>query len=186
MRSLGFVLLLTTEAAAQPARDLDAPAAPPAVVETPATRSFCLEGTLQCEAIPLLEFGIRAGASSTMTFDYGLLINHHRHAFGATVGWLAHEHRRQAGSTTDFSFAAKARYRRWLRDDLGLDVGLGGGRFGAIGEVAFEWRDIIALSAGVNTFPVDLDHQASTTVGVRFGAKGVGLLFYALMSSIGG
>lgn len=79
------------------------------------------------------------------------------------------------------SVVYKARYRRWLADDIGFDVGVGGGHFGLIGEVAVEYRDLFGVEAALNTVPIGGNqHGVVATVGVRCGTEVVGLLLYGL------
>ena len=160
-------------------------AAAPPVEKGPS--ALCFDGKRsECKSIGLIEAGYRGGVSQVSTFDVGVIFNYRNHAFGATVGWVAYEHRLAPGKTIEASFVPKARYRRWLSNEIGVDVGVGGGSFGVNGEVAIEWRDIIAISAGSNTFPVEMGRGLSGTVGVRVGAKGLLALLYVAASLAGG
>jgi hypothetical protein len=121
----------------------------------------------------------------TTTFDVGFLINEGRHrAWGLTYGALGYEATDPHGATYMKSRGAgKARLRQWLGDDVAFDLVAGGGRFGGVGEIALEYRDIIALSAGVNTFPTATGHDLAANVGVRLGSEAIGYLLLALLAS---
>jgi hypothetical protein len=110
------------------------------------------------------------------TLDVGLLINQGTdQAFGATIGAL--------GIGEQSGWNVKARYRRWLVDYVGLDFAVGGGvygdyvykRRGGTAEVALQFGDVIAVTAGVNTYtPRAIEpmqgRRLVATAGVRLGS----------------
>jgi hypothetical protein len=121
----------------------------------------------------------------TTVFDVGFLVNEGRHrAWGLTYGVLGYQAPDPYGGQYVTSRGAgKARFRQWLDDDVAFDVGVGGGRFGGVGEIALEYRDIIALSAGVNTVPTATGHDVAANVGVRLGSEAIGYLLLALLAA---
>ena len=138
----------------------------------------------------VFEVGYRGGTSVTATFDVGVLVSQgRRNAWGFTVGYLASEKQYADTNTSylDARGAYKARYRRYVGDGgFALDVGAGGGKYGASGELALGYRDIIAISAGVNTFATDNgDTDAAANVGVRLGTTGILAALYGL-AALGG
>ena len=168
---------------------------PPVIVTRPAgpppPKPICIEGRpLRCQTVFILEAGARFGTATTSTFDIGLLVNHGHNAYGATIGALGYEE----ASPFDPEMkqlkmvpAYKARYRRYLGNDgAAVDLGIGGGgRYGASAEVALGFRDIIAVTAGANTFPQDNDRAVAGNVGVRIGTEGLLFLVYVVASVAG-
>lgn len=176
-----------------PPRVVFPPPPPLAVVQTPTPtpreRPVCGQGHPRphCRTIFLLEGSYRGGTTTTAAFEIGLLVNlGTQHAIGATYGGLGYEHRLALMTSNDASSVYKVRYRRWLTKDVGLDLGVGAGRFGGLGEIAIEYKDIIALTGGVNTFPVEFGRGAGANVGVRLGATGLLYLLYGLAVLGGG
>jgi hypothetical protein len=158
------------------------PTEPPPVAPQP-MKSICLEGRPTCMTTFLLEGSGRGGNATVGVLDLGLLVTHDHDAFGATIGWMSF--RRGAAIAT--SSAYKARYRRYLGEDgFAVDLGVGGGHYGVSGEVAIGYRDIIALTAGVETLPHELGARGGAGIGIRLGTEGLALLVYALASLAGG
>ena len=141
----------------------------------------------RCASIILVELGGRSGTVDYTAFDFGLLVNRGEHeAFGATIGMIG------TGTAGKAGWAVKARYRRWLVDYVGLDFGVGGGQIPnatsedleGVVEVALELGDVIAVTAGANTYhgPDGRDREVGVNVGFRLG--GPALLVIAEVLSL--
>ncbi len=169
---------------------------PVATIATPPApkphKTVCTQGQPErCDSVFLLEAGYRGGTARTLTFDVGVLVHHgSRNAFGVTIGYLGFERTVSAPTPyTDINFlgAYKARYRRYLGGEgAAFDLGIGGGRYGASGELAIGYRDIIAVSAGVNSVPTRDGNDVAANVGVRLGATGIVYALYGLLALAGG
>jgi len=79
----------------------------------------------------------------------------------------------------DVTVWVAGRYRRYFgRWGFAGDLSLGYAG-GPAFEVAFGWADVVALTAGVNSYELEQGgHDTVATVGVRFGSVTIGGLFY--------
>ena len=165
------------------------PPAPPVEVATPAEppeyHAVCLEGRpFKCGSVFLLEAGPRWGTASVWTADIGVLIHSGRYAFGATFGGMVYT--TPGNATGDGSKLYKARFRRYLGDDgAAFDAALGFDDDARSAEIAFGYRDLIAITAGAHTVEGDPDRRYGMNVGVRVGAEVIGTIVY-IVGSIAG
>lgn len=153
-----------------------------------APEPLCIYGRARpkCVAIALAEIGLRYGGSTegsehsiVFPMDLGILVNRGRSAFGATIGYFVTDRVKtmeDPDSKITGYLVGQLRYRKWLTDRLGFDVALGGGKLGFVGEVAFEFHDLFAITAGVNMLQVDDGHGVAGNVGIRLGAGVIGAL----------
>jgi hypothetical protein len=172
-----------------PRAPIGATPAPVIVVAPPEEKALCIEGKRApfCTAIMMFEMNVRFGTTATGSFDMGVLGNTGAHGFGLLVGWEVVEHKNNFGDTDSTAYGViKGRYRRWLGDDTGIDFSVGAGRFGGVAEVALQYRDIIAITAGANTFPIDDTYRYGANIGVRLGSEAVLALLYIFASLSGG
>jgi hypothetical protein len=82
----------------------------------------------------------------------------------------------------------EARYRRWLDDDTGVDLGIDvvrdpiDDRWGAMVVAGYEFRDLFALTASPDSLPYPTGCVVGGNVGVRVGAKPIGYALYGIVA----
>jgi hypothetical protein len=150
----------------------------------PERHLLCFAGRpLDCASVLLLEFGYRTdGLRSVTTGDFGLMIHSGYDALGATVGFVS-----VSEAKADAVLVYAARYRRYIgRWGVAGDVSIGVSGDGLATEVALGWADVLAITAGANTFERDDGGRETIfTTGIRVGSVPIGGLFYATALILG-
>jgi hypothetical protein len=162
------------------------PPPPPPPPRKTEHHALCFAGRpFECASVLLVELGYRANSHhSVVTGDFGLLIHSGYDAFGVTIGLVGVSDDARGG----FGVYA-GRYRRYLGKwgvATDLSVGYGGG--GLIGEVAFGWADVLAITAGAQSIELeDGRRDVIFTTGFRLGSVALGGILYvaALVGTAG-
>lgn len=178
-----MVMALTSVASADRAFDAGTPmpAAPPK------TEPICFIGRPQpyCATVISLEVGYAFGKTSAggdegsaiIPLQAGLLVNISKHnAVGASAGiiWLEQFDAGSQKKKFDSGFGAFVRYRRWLYDYFSVDVSVGAGDSGAIGELALQVGDVIAFTGGMHQVTIEDSKELAYTFGFKLGGVIVG------------
>ena len=160
---------------------------PPVAVDAPDAphHIVCVEGRPhECDAVFLLEAGFHGGTQTAWVYDFGVLFNHGHNAYGLTMGGLAYT--RSDGMNSMYE-SFTARYRRYLGErGAAVDLSLGTGKYGESAEIAFGYRDIIAVSAVAFTASDDADRPIGGTVGIRIGTEAILAIAAVLANAHGG
>jgi len=133
-----------------------------------------------CKSVFVLEGAARWGNVSTQSVRTGLLVAYDRdHSFGATMGIIGYTKQTCCQPMSGTAVLLELRYRHWLGDQLGLDLGAaalyGSARGGGMADISLEVADAIALTASVDAVPLPSGIGLGANLGIRVGSGLVGV-----------